>query len=118
MDRGAEERERAIEQFEKTMIGLEGGAKKIGRTSTSEEVERNEGRGVKRKFELDEDEMLKNAKDERAKARKALDEEKVRSYPHNLYIVVRGRLTVSSRLSRPSPHSGCHLSHRPRITHK
>ena len=82
LDRGAEERERAIEQFEKTMIGLEGGAKKNGKTSTSEEVERNQGRGVKRKFELDEDEMLKNAKDERAKARKALDEEKVGSYLH------------------------------------
>ena len=118
LDRGAEERERAIEQFERTMIGLEGGAKKSGKTSASEEVERNEGRGVKRKFELDEDEMLKNAKDERAKARKALDEEKVRGYLHTFYIVVRGQLTVSSRLSQASPHSGCHLSPRPRITHK
>ena len=36
-----------------------------------------EGRGVKRKFELDEEEMLKNAKEERGKARKAIDEEKV-----------------------------------------
>ena len=118
LDRGAEERERAIEQFEKTMIGLEGGAKKNGKTSTSEEVERNEGRGVKRKFELDEDEMLKNAKDERAKARKALDEEKVGSYSHCFHIVGRCRLTVCSRLSQPSPHSGYHLSHRPPTTHK
>lgn len=59
-------------------MGLEGGAKKTDRTNgNGEEVERNEGRGVKRKFELDEGEMLKNAKEERAKARKALDEEKV-----------------------------------------
>ena len=36
-----------------------------------------EGRGVKRKFELDEEEMLKNAQEERVKARRALDEEKV-----------------------------------------
>ncbi len=58
-------------------MGMEGGGKKEGRIAASEEVERKEGRGVKRKFELDEDEMLKNAKEERAKARKALDEEKV-----------------------------------------
>lgn len=77
LGRGAEEKERAIEQFERTMMGLEGGAKKSGKASASEQVERDEGRGVKRKFELDEDEMLKNAKDERAKARKALDDEKV-----------------------------------------
>lgn len=76
LDRGAEEKERAIAQFERTMMGMEGGGKKEGKISGSEEVERNEGRGVKRKFELDEDEMLKNAKEERAKARKALDEEK------------------------------------------
>lgn len=78
LDRGAEEKERAIAHFERTLMGMEGGGKKDGKSSASEEVERNEGRGVKRKFELDEDEMLKNAKEERAKARKALDEEKVR----------------------------------------
>ena len=78
LDRGAEEKERAIAQFEKTMMGMEGaGGKKDGRSGASGGVERTEGRGVKRKFELDEDEMLKNAKEERAKARKALDEEKV-----------------------------------------
>ena len=77
LDRGAEEKERAIAQFERTMMGMEGGGKKEGKISTSEEVERTEGRGVKRKFELDEDEMLKIAREERAKARKTLDEEKV-----------------------------------------
>lgn len=76
MDRGEEEKERAIAQFERTMMGMEGGGKKEGKTSAPEEVEQNEGRGVKRKFELDEGEMLKNAKEERAKARRALDEEK------------------------------------------
>ena len=39
--------------------------------------EGGEGRGVKRKFELDEEEMLRNAKEERGRARKAIDEEKV-----------------------------------------
>ncbi len=82
LERGAEEKERAVEQFEKTMMGLEGGAKQTDKgrglpRSDTEEAARNEGRGVKRKFELDEDEMLKNAKEERAKARKALDDEKV-----------------------------------------
>ena len=84
MDRGAEEKERAIAQFEETMMGLEGGGKKSGKSSASEEMERNEGRSVKRKFELDEDEMLKNAKEERAKARKVLDEEKVQDELHVL----------------------------------
>lgn len=117
LNRGAEEKERAIEQFERTMMGLEGGRKE-GKISASEEVEWDEGRGVKRKFELDEDEMLKNAKDERAKARKELDEEKVRNKVFRSYIGVHGRLTVSSQLSQHSPHSGCHLLRLPRTTHK
>lgn len=96
LDRGAEEEERAIAQFEKTMMGLEGGGKK-GKSNASEEMERSEGRGVKRKFELDEDEMLKNAKEERAKARKALDEEKVRDRWYMSYIGVHGQLTVLVR---------------------
>ncbi len=63
-------------------MGLEGAAKATGKSNAlakgnGEEEERAEGRGVKRKFELDEDEMLKSAKEERAKARKALDDEKV-----------------------------------------
>ena len=83
LERGAEEKERAVEQFERTMMGLEGAAKRKGEDRGSARNDNggteNEGRGVKRKFELDEDEMLKNAKEERAKARKALDEEKVSS---------------------------------------
>ncbi|KAL8829980.1 MAG: hypothetical protein Q9191_001705 [Dirinaria sp. TL-2023a] len=71
-ERTAEERERAIRDFEATMMGLEGW-KKEGRGGAAEVVGQ---RGVKRNFELDEAEMLKNAVDERAKARKALDEEK------------------------------------------
>lgn len=82
LERAAEEKQKAVEEFEKTMMGLEGGDKRnskaIGtRVGKDEELERAEGRGVKRKFELDEDKMLKNAKEERAKARKALDDEKV-----------------------------------------
>ncbi len=78
LERGTEERVKAIESFERTMMGLEGNAKATRKTNAHDEEEvRVEGRGVKRKFELDEDEMLKNAKEERAKARKILDDEKV-----------------------------------------
>ena len=94
-------------------MGLEGGEKKKGRSSASEEVERKEGKGVKRKFELDEEEMLKNAKEERAKARKVLDEEKVRYKRHMSSIGEYGRLTVSSRLKQPCHHFGCHRSRHP-----
>lgn len=118
LNRGAEEQERAIAQFERTMMGMEGGGKKQGKSSPSEEVERNEGRGVKRKFELDVDEMLKNAKEERSRARKTLDEEKVRNRWYVSFIGVHGQLTISSRLSQHSPHSGCHHLRHPRITRK
>ena len=83
-ERGEEEKGRAVVEFEKVMMGLEGGEKREkkgdGSVVTKEkevEEEKEEARGVKRKFELDEEEILKNARAERAKARKALDEEKV-----------------------------------------
>lgn len=79
-ERGEEEKERAVVEFEKVMMGMEGGAKKSlngsGAVKEKEAVQ-DGGRGTKRKFELDEEEMLKNAREERAKARKAMDEEKV-----------------------------------------
>ena len=75
-EKRTEEKERAIKQFEKSMVGLEGDSRK-SRKDDSEEVDRIGGRGVKRKFELDEDEMLKIAKEERTKARKDIEDEKV-----------------------------------------
>lgn len=78
--RGEEEKEKSIEEFERVMMGMEGTAKKVANYFTSAdkgETEAKGQRGLKRKFELDEDEMLKNAKAERAKARVDLDEEKV-----------------------------------------
>ena len=67
------------------MMGLEGAkGGKWGKgngqaSSTLTELDKADaGRGAKRKFELDEDKLSKNANDERAKARKALDDEKVR----------------------------------------
>lgn len=76
-----EERERSVREFERTMMGLEGAAQQRGEKSA--DVARGEtgetSRGAKRKFELNEEEMLKNVKEERAKARKAIDDEKVHS---------------------------------------
>lgn len=71
-ERTEEEKERAVKDFEEVMMGLE--KKKEGGGGDRETGER---RGVKRKFELDEEEMLRNAKEERGRARKAIDEEKV-----------------------------------------
>ena len=76
-DRTAEERERAIRDFEATMMGLEGRKAGTGGGEVGQ-------RGTKRKFELDEAEMLKNAMEERAKARRALDEEKVCLSPQSI----------------------------------
>ncbi|EPE28723.1 RING/U-box [Glarea lozoyensis ATCC 20868] len=81
-DRDEEEaRERAVREFERVQMGLEvkvgNGGKIVGREGGKVVVEEETGkRGEKRKFELDEDELLRIAKDERNKARKAIDEEK------------------------------------------
>lgn len=80
MERGEEEKERAIIEFERVMMGLEGGVKQqLGEAVGDKDgvIEWKGDRGSKRKFELDEEEILKNARAERAKARKVLDEEKV-----------------------------------------
>lgn len=80
MERGEEEKERAIIEFERVMMGLEGGVKKKMSEAVGVKdgvIERKRDRGSKRKFELDEEEMLKNARAERTKARTVLDEEKV-----------------------------------------
>ena len=97
VERGVEERERAIERFETTMMGLEGGMNNTQRSNDmiyqkGEEAERSQDRGVKRKFELDEEEMLQNAKSERAKARKALDDEKVKHRFQHAWIVIVNRI--------------------------
>ena len=70
-EKDEEERLRSIEDFEKTMMGLE----EKGRTGISRETAASESRGVKRKHGIDEEEMLQNAKEARAKARKAIDDE-------------------------------------------
>jgi nitric oxide synthase-interacting protein len=84
----AEAKDRAVQEFEKIQVGLEA---KMGSSSSAKTIIGREGgkilveedvvggkRGEKRKFELDEDELLRIARGDRIKARKAIDDEKVR----------------------------------------
>lgn len=74
---------RSLADFEKVQMGLEakvGSSRKIvsrenGKVVVEEEIESGK-RGEKRKFELDEYELLRIAKEERTKARKEIDDEK------------------------------------------
>lgn len=79
VEKGEEEKGRAIVEFERVMMGLEGRDKKraIDPVGTEGGHLEPKDKGVKRKFALDEDEMLNIARTERAKVRKLLDEEKV-----------------------------------------
>lgn len=82
-----EAKQRAVQEFEKIQIGMEA---KLGSASSGskitdgedkkvivEDIATDSKRGGKRKFELDEDELLRIAREERARARKAIDDEKV-----------------------------------------
>jgi nitric oxide synthase-interacting protein len=71
-----EEERRALEEFERVSMGL-GAAKKTygGAKHEDDDTTAAAARGTKRKFALDESELLQNALAERAKARKSLDAE-------------------------------------------
>jgi nitric oxide synthase-interacting protein len=78
-----ETKQRAVEEFERVQMGLEAklgsGRNIVGRENGKVVVEEDlhgGKRGEKRKFELDEDELLRIAREERTKARRAIDEEK------------------------------------------
>ncbi|KAK7966987.1 Nitric oxide synthase-interacting protein-like protein [Apiospora aurea] len=86
----AEEHERAVREFEMTQRGLDVAGRKLGEkkkkptqdTTTipdtiPEETRSSNGTtGTKRKFELDDQELSRIASEDRAKARKALEDEK------------------------------------------
>ncbi|KAK8066077.1 E3 ubiquitin-protein ligase [Apiospora hydei] len=86
----AEEQERAVREFEMTQRGLDVAGRKLGEkkkkptqdTTTvpdtiPEETRSSNGTtGTKRKFELDDQELSRIASEDRAKARKALEDEK------------------------------------------
>ncbi|KAI1659617.1 ENOS interacting protein [Daldinia decipiens] len=88
-----EARERAVREFEMTQIGLDAKARSNSnnkndnaarkgsidtrdQNSTPAAVELPNGSGKKRKFEIDAEELVRIAQEDRAKARKAIDEEK------------------------------------------
>lgn len=70
---------RAVKEFELVQAGFDvgRGAGRPGRDSSAEPADAK--KGEKRKFALDEDEVAQHAENDRAKARKAIDDEKVRS---------------------------------------
>ena len=76
---------RAVQDFERVQAGLEaklgakGGREVVGRENGKMMVEEavEDAKGTKRKFELDEDELMRIAREDRMKIRKAIDDEKV-----------------------------------------
>ncbi|KAL8711962.1 MAG: hypothetical protein Q9220_003658 [cf. Caloplaca sp. 1 TL-2023] len=105
-----EERERSVRDFERVMMGMEGGApggKQNGGGANSaaisprdNETSKAAGAGTKRKFELDAESILQNTQEERAKARRLIEEEKS-SKPHLPAFWVPS-LTPSSTTTRKS----------------
>jgi nitric oxide synthase-interacting protein len=78
--RGDDEvRERAVRDFERVQAGLGTGG---GRTAQHTSIEETVKVGVKRKFELDEVELMRIAKEERNKVRKEMDDEKRAAAKH------------------------------------
>ena len=107
-EKGEEEKARAVVDFEKTMMGLEDRGRNSKQNDDRGATDTREGSGVKRKRELDEDQMLKNALEERAKARRAIDEEKVRLpvplTSSRLTWMLTGRRGQATLLLGPLPH--------------
>lgn len=95
----AEAKDRSVQEFEKIQMGLEAkrGSKPTKQNiigfagSDNKTVIEDEApdikQGEKRKFELDEDELLRIAREERTKARKTLDDEKV-SLKHDYLVLL------------------------------
>lgn len=81
---------RAVKEFEMVQLGFDGGGGRgadvgtDGGSAVGKEPP-DAKRGEKRKFALDEEEVSKNAERERAKARKAIEEEKVGFTPHTTH---------------------------------
>lgn len=70
---------RAVKEFELVQAGFDvPGAGGPGESSEPVQTAGEAKKGGKRKFSLDEDEVVRHAENDRAKARKAIDDEKVR----------------------------------------
>ena len=101
-EKDEEERVKLVKDFERVATGM--GARMAGEARRHAESggDEGKGRGLKRKFVLDEEEMRRNSKADRARARRELDDEKV-------FVIsgMRAPLLISSRLhGRPFHRSG------------
>lgn len=81
-------KERAVRDFEEVQMGLSlakpGAVENVVGRKDGKVVIEEVTRGEKRKFELDEDELMRIAREDREKAKKALTEEKVLSIVNHL----------------------------------
>lgn len=116
----AEARERAIREFELTQAGLDVRSGRAPETpadhrdesngSPADSEQRQVKKGAKRKFSLDEDEVARNALEERTKARRAIDDEKVRTASRPLQCCPVDYITNLDRHQNPyCPRSGRRL---------
>ncbi|KAF7561884.1 hypothetical protein G7046_g2267 [Stylonectria norvegica] len=73
-----EDRDRAVQDFELTQVGLERGVRggRQGDDVFFDKEDTSSAAGTKRKFALDDDELDRIAKEDKTKARKAIDDEK------------------------------------------
>lgn len=74
-----EDQQRAVRDFELTQAGLDRANNQAlkRRTADDEKGDAAAGAGTKRKFSLDDDELERIAREDKVKARKAIDDEKV-----------------------------------------
>lgn len=111
-----EDRERAIRDFELTQAGLSNGKANGNKQPTDEPKQVATGapaiEGKKRKFELDAGELERIAKEDRAKARKAIEVEKVQYHVRHYIVTI---YTANQLFFRPAnlrfPLFGLHRSH-------
>lgn len=88
-----EDQKRAVLNFELTQAGLTGSNKggiHSNQDNSWDQEAQSARAGAKRKFTLDEDELIRIAKEDKAKARKDIEDERVIVYSHikkNLYML-------------------------------
>jgi len=80
-----EARERVVREFERVQMGLSAG-RRVGAEAREEGQDGGKTKkGTKRKFQIDEEELLRIARDERSRARKELDEERKANQKHSSF---------------------------------
>lgn len=114
----AEAQARAVEEFEKVQAGLSvrsGGkpAEKIigrsnGKITVEQEVEEGDApKGTKRKFEIDEDELLRLANEDRENAKRLMTDEKQKAELPSFWVPSQIPENKKSDLKAIKPHPTC-----------